>query len=158
ETLSWDPLGTAVKEAKKHGMEIHAWLWIFNVGNMRHNPIIGKEADYPGPVLTRHGITWAMAFSNGALVPPKQTEFWIDPSNPECRQYIKDLITEVLTKYPVDGIQLDYIRYPFNNRGSEMGFNWLSRQKFERETGLNLDRLDENTREVFMAWKVHQVS
>lgn len=158
ETLSWDPLGTAVKEAKKHGMEIHAWLWIFNVGNMRHNPIIGKEADYPGPVLTRHGITWAMAYSNGTLVPPKQTEFWIDPSSTECRQYVKDLITEVISKYPLDGIQLDYIRYPFNNRGSEMGFNWLSRQKFERETGLNLDRLDENTREVFMAWKVHQIS
>lgn len=158
ETLSWDPLGTACKEAKKHGMEIHAWLWIFNVGNMRHNPIIGKEADYPGPVLSRKPISWAMAYSNGALVPPKQTEFWIDPSNKECRQYIKDLISEVVTKYPIDGIQLDYIRYPFNNKGAEMGFNWLSRQKFEQETGLNLDRFDENTREVFMAWKVHQVS
>ncbi|MGE0265877.1 MAG: family 10 glycosylhydrolase [Candidatus Obscuribacterales bacterium] len=158
ETLAWDPMGTAVSEAKKRGMEIHAWLWIFNVGNTRHNPIINKEPDYPGPVLNRYGFDLAMAARNGALVPPRQSEFWLDPSNKNARQYIKNLITEVITRFPVDGIQLDYIRYPFNNKGSEMGFNWLSRVKFEQETGLSLDKLDDETREVFIAWKIQQVN
>jgi DNA-binding FrmR family transcriptional regulator len=65
---------------------------------------------------------------------------------------------EVATRYPVDGLQLDYIRYPFNNKGSEMGFNWLSRQRFEADTGLSLDRLDDETRQVWTAWKIAQVN
>lgn len=158
ETKSWDPLGTACNEAKKRGMEIHAWMWIFAVGNTRHNPIIGKEADYPGPVLSKNDMNWALATASGALVPPKQHEYWVDASNPECRNYCKNLIGEVIARYPVDGVQLDYIRYPFNNKGSECGFNWLSRTRFEQETGLSLDRMDDPTRELFTAWKTHQVN
>lgn len=158
ETKGWDPLGTAVNEAKKRGMEIHAWMWIFAKGNTRHNPIIGRDADYAGPVLTKHDFNWALATASGALVPPKQHEYWIDASNPQCRKYVKDEIAEVINRYQVDGIQLDYIRYPFNNKGSECGFNWLSRTRFEQESGLSLDLLDDKTRELFIAWKTHQVN
>ena len=158
ETLGWDPLGSAVQEARKHGMEIHAWFWIFTVGNVRHNPIIGKGPEYPGPVLNKYDFNWALASANGSLVPPSQFEFWLDPSSPECRKYILSLIAETTNRYEVDGIQLDYIRYPFNNRPNEMGFNWLSRIRFEQETGLNLDDLTDETRQVFIAWKTHQVN
>lgn len=158
ETKGWDPLGVACIEAKKRGMEIHAWFWSFAVGNTRHNPIIGKDPDYPGPVLSKHDMTWALSTATGTLVPPKQHEYWLDASNPECRKYIKDLISETISKYQVDGIQLDYIRYPFNNKGSECGLNWMSRTRFEQETGLSLDRLDDSTRELFTAWKTHQVN
>ncbi len=158
ETVGWDPLGSALFEARKRNIEFHLWMWTFNVGNVKHNPIIGKEADYPGPVLSSHDFAWALAARNGSFVPPRQFEYWLDPSNPECRQYIKDFATEMVTRYKVDGLQLDYIRYPFNNRGSEMGYNWLGRQKFERETGMSLDRLDDDTRQLWIAWKVAQVS
>lgn len=156
--VGWDPLGVAVKEAHKRGMELHAWCWIFNVGNTRHNPIVGKDADYPGPVLSTHDFNWALAYKDGQLVPPRQTEFWIDPANPEARQYPKDLIMEIVTNYKVDGIQLDYIRYPFNNKPNEMGFDWQGRQRFEQETGLSLDHLDDNTRQIWIAWKVQIIN
>jgi uncharacterized lipoprotein YddW (UPF0748 family) len=158
ETLGWDPLGCAISEAKKRNMEFHAWFWTFTVGNAKHNPIVGKESDYPGPVLPAHDFSWALASQTGAFLPPRQFEYWLDPSNPECRAYVKSLIFEVVNRYPVDGIQLDYIRYPFNNKGSEMGFNWLGRQKFERETGLSLDRLDEDTRTMWIHWKANVIS
>jgi uncharacterized lipoprotein YddW (UPF0748 family) len=158
DTVGWDPLGCAVKEAHKRGMELHAWMWIFNVGNSKHNPIIGKDAEWPGPVLSSHDFAWALASQTGSLMPPKQHEFWLDPSYPPARQYIKDLILEVISKYPVDGMQYDYIRYPFNNKGTEMGFDWVGRQKFEQESGLSLDKLDDETRQVWMAWKIAQVN
>jgi uncharacterized lipoprotein YddW (UPF0748 family) len=157
QVVGWDPLGVAVREAHKRGMELHSWVWIFNVGNAKHNPIIGREGDYPGPVLSSHDLAWALASSNGSLMPPRQHEYWLDPSNPSCREYAKAMILEVVDKYPVDGIQLDYIRYPFNNKGSEMGFNWLARMRFEQDTGLSLDKLDEETRQVWQAWKIAQI-
>ncbi|HNB21455.1 MAG TPA: family 10 glycosylhydrolase, partial [Candidatus Melainabacteria bacterium] len=134
------------------------WCWIFNVGNTRHNPIVGKDADYPGPVLSSRDFSWALAYKDGQLVPPRQTEFWLDPALPESRQYAKDLIMEIVTNYKVDGIQLDYIRYPFNNKPNEMGFDWQGRQRFEQETGLSLDRLDDNTRQIWIAWKVQIIN
>lgn len=158
ETVGWDPLAAACKEAHKRGMEIHAWLWTFAVGNMRHNPIVNKEGDYPGPVLSTKDFSWALARNNGALLPHNTPEYWVDPSNPEARKFVRDLAVEVVSNYPVDGYQFDYIRYPFNNRGTEMGFDWSGRMKFERETGLNLDKLDEDTRQVWMAWKIAQVT
>ncbi|CAN5626426.1 family 10 glycosylhydrolase [soil metagenome] len=158
DTVGWDPLGTALKEARRHNMELHAWMWVFNVGNTKHNPIVGKPADYPGPVLSTRDFAWALASQTGSLIPPKQSEFWIDPSNPDAKRYAKDLIMEVAKNYAVDGIQLDYIRYPFNGKGAEMGFNWLGRQRFEQETGLNLDHLDEETRQVWQAWKISQIN
>lgn len=157
-TVGWDPLGTALKEAHKRGMELHSWCWIFNVGNAKHNPIVGKEADYPGPVLSSHTFDWALQSATGTLLPPKQHEFWLDPSNPDARRYPRELLSEIVRKYPVDGVQFDYIRYPFNGKGSEMGFNWLARQRFEKETGLSLDRLDDETRQVWQAWKIAQVN
>ncbi len=158
QTLGWDPLGEAVKAAHQRGMEIHSWLWVFNVGNAKHNPIIGKPADYPGPVLSTHDFAWALQSANGSLLPPHQFEYWLDPSCPEARDYIKSLISEVIRTYNVDGIQLDYIRYPFNNKGAEMGFNWAGRVRFERETGLSLDQLNDECRQVWQAWKIQQVS
>lgn len=158
ETASWDPLGTAVKEAHKRGMELHAWIWTFAVGNLRHNPIIGKEPDYPGPVLSSNDFSWALARSNGELLPNRQPEFWIDPANPEGRDFIRRLSIEIVTNYNVDGFQFDYIRYPFNGKGTEMGYDWTGRMRFERETGMSLDHLDDATREVWRAWKVAQVN
>jgi uncharacterized lipoprotein YddW (UPF0748 family) len=157
ETVSWDPLGTAIKEAHKRGMECHAWFWIFAVGNIRHNPIIGRDPDFPGPVLPKD-FSWALAGANGSLLPANQPEFWIDPANLQGRQFVKDLILEVVNRYPVDGIQLDYIRYPFNSKGKEMGYDWVGRMRFEQETGMSLDKLDDDTRQVWQAWKAQQVT
>jgi hypothetical protein len=137
---------------------------------MKHNQLIGKDDDYPGPVLEKHGLDWALRNAKGELVPYRQTEFWLDPSNPECRNFAKNLLLEIVEKYPVDGVQLDYIRYPFNNKGFEVGFNKLSKQRFESEhagyiakdpagnslTPANLDKND-TLRRLFRYWKIKQV-
>ena len=41
-----------------------------------------------------------------------QTIEWLCPSVPENRVYEKDAIRELVRKYDIDGIHLDYIRYP----------------------------------------------
>ena len=37
--------------------------------------------DYPGPVLSKYDFAWALQSANGSLMPPRQHEFWIDPSS-----------------------------------------------------------------------------
>jgi uncharacterized lipoprotein YddW (UPF0748 family) len=44
--------------------------------------------------------------------PIEQTGFnWICPSLPANRQQLQAAVTEMLTRYPVDGLQFDYIRF-----------------------------------------------
>ncbi|MBY0357494.1 MAG: family 10 glycosylhydrolase [Candidatus Obscuribacterales bacterium] len=155
---TWDALSSAIQLAHERGMELHAWLWNFNVGNERHNPIIGKELEYPGPVLSNKKMSWALAGKQGSLFAHNQHEYWVDPANLEARQYCRNLCLEVVSRYPVDGLQYDYIRYPFNYKPNQMGWDWSGRLRFERETGLSLDNLDEETAQVWQAWRIAQVN
>lgn len=156
----WNPLETAVKEGHKLGMEVHAWVWCFAVGNKRHNPIVGKELDYPGPILEDgQMLSEALRGSGGNLLPGgRQYEYWLSPASPKGRQLLSDLYAEIVANYDVDGLQLDYIRYPFQKPGNYMGYETVGRQRFSQSTGLNLDGFNEHTYRLWTAWKTYQVS
>jgi len=157
ETKGYNHLRWALEEAHKRDIELHAWIWVFAVGNTRHNPIINKPDNYPGPVLERNP-DWALRDANGRMLPVNQHEFWIDPSHPDARQYLLSLITEIIYKYNVDGIQLDYIRYPFQNSTTLMGFNKHSIEKFKIDTGLDMKVLDQKTLKALVEWKKNNIS
>lgn len=156
-TTGKDPLLWATKEAHKRNMELHAWTWIFAVGNVKHNPLINKSYNYPGPILFKNNDL-ALLGSEGNLVPVNQNEYWLDPANPKSRAIILSLLEEIVKNYPVDGVQLDYIRYPFQKNTDLMGFNTETRQKFEIETGYMLDKPDENNLDAWNKWKTKQIS
>lgn len=157
---NWDPLKVAVDEGHKQGMEVHAWVWAFAVGNRRHNEIINQPQEYAGPILTEAGLM-AEALRNhegGLSVDSRQHEFWISPASTKGRAFLLDLYKEIVTNYDVDGLQLDYIRYPFQTSGNRMGYETVGREHFAKSTGQNLDSPDEYTGRVWTAWKTYQVS
>lgn len=153
-TLHWDPLRAAVKLAHERQIELHAWMWTFAVGNKRHNilPEIRLPESYPGPVLTAHP-EWASLDHRQRLFPGTQPETWLDPANPEARRYLLDLITEMVTEYGVDGIHLDYIRYPFQNAASRVtfGYGQAARAQFQQLTGV--DPLEINANQDRSLWR-----
>ncbi|MBP0021717.1 MAG: family 10 glycosylhydrolase [Cyanobacteria bacterium SBLK] len=135
-TQGWDPLQAAVELAKERGMELHAWAWIFAAANQRHNQILGQPSTYLGPVLTQNP-DWAGTDREGNPFQVNTKKAFFDPANPEVQEYLLRLLDEIATKYDVDGIQLDYIRYPFQDpsRGLNYGFGNASRQAFFRARG-----------------------
>ncbi|MEN9225313.1 MAG: family 10 glycosylhydrolase [Thermostichus sp. HHBFW_bins_43] len=155
-TRGWDPLRAAVRLAHERGMELHAWIWTFAVGNIRHNilPEINLPQDYIGPVLTAHP-DWANVDKRGNLFPRGQPETWLDPANPQVRSYLLALTRELVQDYRVDGIHLDYIRYPFQNAPSRnvFGFGRAARQGFQQLSGVDPLELDPLTdRSLWQLW------
>ncbi len=134
----WDPLAEAVKLAHERDMELHAWVWTFAAGNQRHNEIINVNPNYPGPVLAAHP-DWANYDNLGNMIPVGQTKPFFDPANPEVRQYLLKLYDEIVTRYNVDGLQLDYIRYPFQDpsAGRTYGYGKAARAQFQQLTGVD---------------------
>ncbi|MBD2292179.1 family 10 glycosylhydrolase [Anabaena sphaerica FACHB-251] len=149
----WDPLAAAVKLAHARGMELHAWVWTFAAGNRRHNQIIGVSPDYPGPVLAANP-DWANYDQSGRMIPVGQTKPFLDPANPEVRQYLLKLYEEIVTRYQVDGIQLDYIRYPFQDpfSGRSYGYGKAAREQFKQQTGVDPVNISSHQRDLWQKW------
>lgn len=148
----WDPLAAAVKLAHERGMELHAWVWMFAAANQRHNLVVNQPADYPGPVLSAHP-DWAVTDRQGRMFDHTKKVF-LDPANPEVRRYLMRLLDEIATRYEVDGIQLDYIRYSFQDPSVNQtyGYGRAARQQFQALTGVDPIKVDPSDRQLWQRW------
>ncbi len=159
QVKGWDPLAVAVDEAHKQGVELHAWVWAFAVGNTRHNKILGQPDSFPGPILSKPELaSEALRGRNGEMILPEQYEYWLSPASPKAREFLSSLYAEIVHNYPVDGLQLDYIRYPFQKPNTPMGFEPFAANRFTAETGLSLSDLNDYTLKAWDAWKAFQVT
>ncbi len=131
-----DPLKLWVDEAHKQGLKVHVWTQVFFAGNQKEN------SEQYGPILSRypqwrniqrpHWQTPTPVISN---IEPGH--YFLDPANPEVRQFLNKLLMEMVSEYDVDGLNLDYIRYPAsaavskpNYLGTTWGYTAVARQRF----------------------------
>jgi len=132
-----DPLAVLVEEAHQRGIQVHPWVWVFNVG-------IGEETS---PVLRDHP-EWRELSQKGDLVAPPSGSSWLNPSLPEVRQYLQSLFLELVTRYPVDGIHLDYIRYPESTSTVVFGYSPASVAAFAAKYGIDPNQIRPGSREA----------
>ncbi len=153
----WDPLKAAIEAAHAYGMELHAWVWTFAVGNTRHNLLINKSVEYPGPVLSTKDKSWALAGQDGQLRIEMQPETWVSPANKKACEFLQELFGEIVANYDVDGFQFDYIRFPFQKADSQVGFDSASKNAFVELTGIVPVLTGKNNR-IWRDWKATLVS
>jgi uncharacterized lipoprotein YddW (UPF0748 family) len=63
---------------------------------------------------------------------------FLAPAHPSVRTWLASIAQEIVTRYPVDGLQLDYIRQPL----VEVGWDPTTRERFALETGVDPNRFD----------------
>ena len=93
----YDPLRFAIEECHKRGMELHAWIVAIPIGNARQVRTLGRNA------LNRKHPSLCKQFKGS---------WYLDPGNPAVDDYLASIVREIVSGYDVDGIHLDYIRYP----------------------------------------------
>ncbi|MDJ0508191.1 MAG: family 10 glycosylhydrolase [Crocosphaera sp.] len=139
-TKGWDPLKAAVKLAHERNMELHAWVWIFAAANQGHNKVLELPEDYLGPVLSRNP-DWGVMDQDGNYFDQGQQfkKAFLDPANPRVQKYLLSLLDEIARNYDVDGIQFDYIRYPFQQPqiNQTFGYSKSSRYLFKEMSGVD---------------------
>ena len=120
-----------IEEAHKLGMEVHPWVWVFRAGYTKDR----------GAILTAHP-DWAELGKNGQELSPNGG-LWISPSVPAARDFLACLFAELVSKYNVDGLHLDYIRYEIESP-TPYGYCAASREAFKRQYSIDpmdIDRL-----------------
>lgn len=149
----WNPLESAVKLAHERGMELHAWIWVFAVGNDRHNQLLGQPSSFLSPVIQAHP-DWVNINNYGELRNTRDHKVYLDPANREARAYVLRLINEIVTTYNVDGLQLDYIRYPFQDPGGNYtyGYGKAGREQFRQLTGVDPVNITPKNPQLWNQW------
>ena len=105
----FDPLALAIAEAHKQGLRIEAW---FNV-------LPGWKGVTPPPMsgqLYNAHPDWFMYDAGGHRQPLNKDYVMLNPCLPEVRRYIVSLVDELVSRYDVDGIQMDYVRYVWDGQ------------------------------------------
>ena len=119
-----DPLPVMIDEAHRLGMEVHPLVWVFRAGYSKDK----------GAILRAHP-DWAERDGDGNDLSPNGG-YWLSPSNREVRDFLASLFAELTTKYEIDGLHLDYIRYEIEAK-KPFGYSDSSRQLFERQYGID---------------------
>ncbi len=144
----FDPLAEVLDRCKN--VEVDAWLNVFYLWTGDVPPV-----DDHHPVLKR---SWLLKDMTGRRVDSysalEQSQRWIegiyaDPASEDYRLYFTAVVVELARKYPVQGIHLDFVRYP----GSFFGAGGSLADDFEKEYGLSVSDLPEKLkRQDFAAW------
>lgn len=115
--LYGDQLRQAVKACHDQGIEVHVWKVCWKASN--------APSDFRAQ-LKREGRLQVNA--NGQAIP------WLCPSHPKNIRHEIDALVETARNYDVDGIHLDYIRYPDRHAC----YSATTRKAFERWHGQSI--------------------
>lgn len=133
---SYDPLAEVVRQGRAAGLEVHAWVNIATFWASATPPADSRHAFHAHGPSASASNSWLNRTRDGAN--RAGNSYYVDLSNPAVVDYIAGGIASILRNYPVDGINLDYIRYPDNRtaqRGNEWGYSEASLQRFRAATG-----------------------
>ncbi|MCM1312944.1 MAG: family 10 glycosylhydrolase [Bacteroides sp.] len=93
----YDPLAFAIEECHKRGMELHAWVVSIPLGKQQKQKNFGTQS---------------IIKKRPSLCKAAGGEYFMIPGQDGTAEYIATICREIAEKYDVDGISLDYIRYP----------------------------------------------
>lgn len=132
-----------ISECRVRGIEVHAWviLWKANRADSVFLTSLAREGRL-------------QVDSSGDTLP------WLCPTDPRNLELEKSLILEMLDRFSLDGVQLDYIRFP----GDESCYCMGCRDRFTRGAGCSPDDWPEDAlpggryhREFFL-WRTGRIT
>ncbi len=135
----YDPLKFAIEECHKRGMEIHAWMVCIPAGNDRQVRLLGKQS------VVKKKPTMCIHFKRA---------WYLDPGNPETAKYLAAIAKEITMNYDIDGIHLDYIRYPENGENFPDGKTFRKYGKGKNLTQWRRDNITSIVREIYNDVKI----
>jgi len=145
-----DPICRLTRSAQRRGMQVIPW---FEYGLME--PADAEVVrQHPEWVLRRADGSSLYALHGASLQtsPLKDLRVWLNPAHPGVRARFIGLITEIVQRCGVDGVQLDdHFAWPV-----ELGYDDYTRNLYRSETGREPPA--SFTDRAWMRWRRHQLT
>ena len=139
-----DALSQAIAACRKEGLRVHAWILCFSLERAANAAIRKQAADR----------AWLLQDAQG------NDQQWLDPTHPEVRKRLLDTVRELATGYALDGIHLDFIRFP--GLPQSLGPRVRARYEAERGKAANwpacITEANGAKREDFLRWRAGKMT
>lgn len=119
----WDPLDVAIKAAHQHNMQLHAWVNVYPGWAGTSPP------EHPGQLWNEHP-DWFITDAERNPMTLNRHYVWLSPTHPDARLHLTQLFCELISRYDIDGLHFDYIRFP----GPGYSYDSLSVARFKNQT------------------------
>ena len=157
----FDLLQEYIDLGKELGIDIHAWTTTFFVGepsfryddNRSGSPIIDDHPDWVS--MRRDGTAYAGIHEDGFI--------WLSQTNPDVQEFLLGMYNEIIERYDVKGINLDYIRTSVGSDHADlsMGFEPSAVEAFKAESGIDITTITDVHSEEwaqFSAWRAGHIT
>jgi uncharacterized lipoprotein YddW (UPF0748 family) len=123
----FDPLAYIISRKGNNHFRIHAWINVFYLWSGDSLP---KSKEHLLNRMPEWTACPADVSLNGSLVLRRGDAegLFSSPLLPQVQNHILKIVDDILSKYDIDGIHLDYIRFP----GQEFDFHPWIRHQFQR--------------------------
>ncbi|MBL7828965.1 MAG: family 10 glycosylhydrolase [Saprospiraceae bacterium] len=103
----YDPLEYMVKAAHMRNMEFHAWMNPYRAAWSLDTTLLDKS--HPLRSLSnKRKAEWFFKYGK---------RWYFNPASPSVRQYLNNIVKDVVIRYDVDGIHFDDYFYPYKESG-----------------------------------------
>ncbi|MDD3420445.1 MAG: family 10 glycosylhydrolase [Candidatus Gastranaerophilales bacterium] len=137
-----DLLQIWIEQAHKRNMKVHVWFQTFYLGNDMVSPIPKQLREkYPEWLNKQY---WC---ATSVYAQPSKAEhlgYFLDPANPQVQLYLDKILQEIACRYDVDGINIDYIRYPASSPpnasdflATSWGYTKYAMDEFKKSMGVS---------------------
>lgn len=131
EFKNFDVLEAWVNEAHKRNIKVHVWFESFYVGNQ--SPKLNALSILAVKPQWMNRTKQKAEFDGYVTHPQEHNGYFLDPANPEVTEFLLKLISEVSSRYKIDGLNIDYVRYPNiskENWNNQWGYTKYAREEF----------------------------
>lgn len=129
----FDPLDMVLRLAHERGIRVHAWMNVYLVAGWKSVPDDNVVYRHPDWVSVNPRGVPMNELSRSQQDRNRVEGVFLEPGNGAVVHNFLAIVDEVVTRYPVDGIHLDYIRYPL----MDVGYSEAMRAGFRRLTGVD---------------------
>ena len=139
----YDPLQFWIEECHSRNMEFHAWLNPFRVAQYANEPLASNHIAFKHP-------EWIVNYGG---------KLYFDPGLPQTREFVVQVVNDIVARYDVDAIHFDDYFYPYPLKedfpdensfaGYNRGFLLMQKAAWRRDNvDLIIKLLSENIKKI----------
>ena len=129
---NFDPLNYLINKCKSKNIKVHAWINVYYLWSSKKHPPQNDHLFFQRPEWIDQEKGDKYILNRSYLNKDKDIlldgeGFFLAPTNPDVKDYLINVISELSGNYHIDGIHYDYIRYHSLDYGyNEVGFSFFS--------------------------------
>jgi uncharacterized lipoprotein YddW (UPF0748 family) len=138
----FDPLARLVERARSRGLEVHAWVNVLLAAHfgqpLPRGHVVSRHPEWvmvPRPVATAALVATPsrrLSLVRDAARREGEAEgYYLSPAAEGVAEHVEEVVRELVRDYPLDGLHLDFIRYP----GPAWDYSRFALEGFRRSRG-----------------------